>query len=331
MKKNLLCTLLVCAGLISSAQNPFATSVFYSAFKKVYADGQKGFPATKGAWINETGIFYDNYKVNTLLPLADSGRLSQPLTFGIGYPFVTFYYNAGKTLAQAKVKEARLHDALRTAWSTPLTETSRIDTLKQFIFYRKYFYTNPEAIKRSAFEFNTSLVQENGLYILGLTINGKNETAATPSAAKTTLYEADLDKKIKEVMTAMDNLFTNEKGTEISQNQYYTEYESRTAVYGQKCKLKDRKFEISLNFTAGPELLSGPEEAKAIYDKLLAVFTGTGRFVFKPEMKEGSRTYVFASENVTKKFSTSRYSLVLEYYNTPGMASVSFLINRKKF
>lgn len=311
------------------AQNPFATSAFYDSFKKIYADGQKGFPVTRGALINETGIFYDNYKVNTRLPQADSGRLSQPQT--IGFPFVTWYFNAGKTLALARAKEANLHAALRTAWGSPLTEINRTDTLKQFVFYRKYFYRHPEAVKRYEFEFDTYLVLENGSYQLCLNINGRNDIKPATPVAKPRLTEPDLDKKIREVLASMDNQFADEKGTTLSQNQYYTEYESHTTVYGQKCKLKDRQFEISWNFTAGQELLTDGEEAKAIYNKLLAVFTGTGRFAFRPETKESSRTYLFASENVTKKFSSSRYSLVLEYYNTPGSASVSFLITRQKF
>ncbi|MBL7747511.1 MAG: hypothetical protein JNM19_08815 [Chitinophagaceae bacterium] len=311
------------------AQNPFATNTFYDEFKKVYGDGQNGFPATKGAWINETGIFYDNYKVTTRLPGADSGKLSIPQV--IGFPLVAYYFKPSGTLAAAKKSETNLHVAVKTAWAAPLIEVKRTDTLKEFIFYKTLFYKDVAAQKRFEPEFETYIVKEKGVYLLVLTINGRNEPKPVVTVNKPGLVESDPDKKIRDILAAMDNLFANEKGVQLSQNQYYTEYESLTTVYGQKCKLKDRQYEISWNFTAGSQLLSGPEEAKAIYDKLLAVFTGTGRFVFKQEIIEGSRTYIYASEKTVKQFTTSRYSLVLEYYNTPGLASVSFLINRQKF
>lgn len=313
----------------AASQNPFATNAFYDAFRKVYADGQKGFITTKGSWVNETGIFYDNYKVTTLLPGADSGRLSLPQV--LGFPLVTYYFKPSATLAEAEKKAANLQAAVKTAWLSPVSEVRKTDTLKNFLFYKTYFYENEDKAKRFESVFETYIVKDKGKYQLALIINGKNEPKAVKPEGKPRLTETDPAKKIRDILASMDKFFADEKNVQLSQTEYYTMYESRTLVYGQKCKLKDRKYEISWNFSAGPEVLSGPEEAKAIYDKLLAAFTGTGRFSFKPEVKEGSRTYVFASELVTKQFTSSRYSLLLEYYNTPGLSSVSFLITRQKF
>jgi len=329
MKRTLSFFLVMAIVAEAASQNPFATNAFYDAFRKVYADGQKGFPITKGAWINETGIFYDNYKVTTMLPGADSGRLSLPQV--LGYPLVTYYFKPSVTLAEAEKKAANLQAAVKTAWLSPVIAVKKTDTLKNFLFYKTYYFENEDKAKRFESVFETYIVKDKGKYQLALTVNGKSEPPGSKPEGKPRLTEDDLGKKIRDILASMDKFFADEKNVQLSQTQYYTMYESRTLVYGQKCKLKDRKYEISWNFSAGPELLSGPEEAKAIYDKLLAAFSSTGRFSFKPEVKEGSRTSVFASEPVTKQFTSSRYNILLEYYNTPGLASVSFLITRQKF
>ncbi len=67
-----------------------------------------------------------------------------------------------------------------------------------------------------------------------------------PKVPTAKLAEADIDKKIKELMISMDKLFTDEKALELSKNQYYTEYESRTTLYGQKCRLKDGALRLTL-------------------------------------------------------------------------------------
>jgi hypothetical protein len=129
----------------------------------------------------------------------------------------------------------------------------------------------------------------------------------------------------------MDKLFVDEKELELSKNQYYTEYESRTTLYGQKCKLKDRAFEISFSFNIGLPVLAGPEEAKALYDKLFTILSATGRFIFNPPTREGSRTFVAAFEYTGVGWKRKlNSSLILEYYNNPDSYSVGFLLNRRK-
>jgi hypothetical protein len=311
---------------IGVAQNQYANKPFYDSFKKIYADGQKGFTATKGAALNEFSSFYFFHKVNTLLPGADSGKLSVPQV--IGFPIVTYYFKAGKTLFAAKANEARLKAAIKTAWGYPLIEIEKKDTIKPSVFYKTFFYLTQDAVKNFESIFDTYLVMEKGTYILGLNINGNTDALPAPKVPTAKLAEANLDKKIKELLVSMDKLFADEKAVVLSKNQYYTEYESRSTIYGQKSKLKDYGFEVSFRFDANKQALSGPEEAKAVYEKLLAALSATGRFTFKPAVKENYRTYVIAFENVTDAWK-SKVTLLLEYYDSPFLPSVSFLLTRK--
>lgn len=327
MKKAALFFLLLVQLQVGVAQNQYANKSFYDSFKKIYADGQKGFTALKGAAIDEFSSFYFFHKVNTLLPGADSGKLSIPQV--IGFPIATYYFKAGKTLSAAKANEAKLKAAIKTAWGSPLIVIEKKDTVKSSVFYKTYFYPTQDAVKSFETIFATYLVKEEGTYILGLNINGNNDVPPASKVPAAKLAEADIDKKIKELMISMDKLFADEKATELSKNQYYTEYESRTTLYGQKCKLKDRGFEITFSFSTPSKGLSGPEEAKAIYEKLFTALSATGRFIFKPAVRENSRTYVVAFENTAEAWK-SKLTLVLEYYDSPVLPSASFLLTRKK-
>jgi hypothetical protein len=248
MKKIALFFLLSVYIQVGIAQNQYANKPFYDSFKKIYEDGQKGFAATKGAAIDEFSSFYFFHTVNTLLPGADSGRLSIPQV--IGFPIVTYYFNAGKTLSVAKVNETGLKAAIKTAWGNPLIEIEKKDAIKSSVFYKTFFYPTQDAVKRFETIFDTYLVMEKGTYILGLNINGNTDVPTALKIPTVKLIEPDIDKKIKELLVSMNKMFTDEKAVVLSKNQYYTEYESRSTIYGQKSKLKDYGFEVSFRFDA---------------------------------------------------------------------------------
>lgn len=332
MKKQLLFTLLLIAGLVSSAQNPFAKQAFYDAFKKVYADGQKEFIETTGMFRNEMNSYYSFHLPKTLLPGSDSGQVYLPLS--IGTPFITYYFPPSKKLADAKLKEKNLHDAIKTAWGIPvLLEVKKTDTLKQSIQYRTFFYKNREDIKNYLSVLDTYIFFENGAYQLRLNVNGAN-TPPPPPVKETKRglpAEPELDKKIQSLMAGLSNFFADERSVQIGKNEYYTMYDSRTTFYGIKGKIKDRTFEASFNFNADSPGLSGPDEAKAVYEKLKELFIKTGRFSFNQEIKEGTRTYIFGSENTSgQRWKTASFTLVIEYYSSQETPSVSFLLTSKK-
>lgn len=308
------------------SQNSFDTKKFHDAFKKIYADGQKGFPETKGAYDGYLSSFYTFYKAKNLLPGADSGQVSDPLT--VGYPFVKYSFKPSKTLAEARTKETNLHKALSNAWGSPLTQVKRTDTVKQFVFYKTTFYKNAEAAKLFFAEFDTYLVFEKGVWRLELNINGRRADNIKSVSAEVPA-EPQLEKKIQNLLISMDNLFINEQKKKINTNQYYTEYESLSSLYGKYATVKVRPFETSFSFQVNTEIAGNPANAKALYEKLLSIFKNSGRFSFKQEIKEGTRTYIYA-EAINRQPLVIPYTLILEYYSSESFPSVGFLITRKK-
>lgn len=330
MKKIIFIINSFCVGLIASAQNPFAKKEFYTAFKKVYADGQKGFIETTGMFKNESNGYYSFHLPKILLPGADSGQITLPLS--LGYPFVIYYFPPAKTLAAAKQKEKNLHDAIKTAWGNPaLTAVKTNDTAKNFVSYTTWFYKNKNDIKNYMSAFNTRILFEKNAYQFELTINGQNTPPQKNIASKGLWEEPELNKKIETLMTSMAGHFADEKDIQTDKTEYYTQYESKTIFYGNKCKIKDRKFEASFNFTTQYPKLDHPSEAKTIYEKLKEAFIRTGRFTFNKEIQEGTRTYIYGAENIsTRRWKVSSFSVVIEYYSSSSTPSVSFLITSKK-
>lgn len=263
-----------------------------------------------------------------MLPDADSGKFSIPQVSGIGFPFVTYYFKPATKLAEAKNKQSNLHAAIKTAWGNLLVEVKKPDTVNKLVYYKTYCYKNEESIKQAEVLFYSYLVYEKGSYQVVLTINGKTGSAPIITVPDELLYEANLDKKIKALLVSMDKQFADEKAVALSKNQYYTEYESRTTIYGQKCRLKDRGFEIQIYFYVGKPALAGPEEAKMVYEKLFTELSASGRFIFKPAIKENYRTYSTAFENNVDAWK-SKLTLVIEYNDSPFYPYVSFLLTRK--
>jgi len=245
------------------------------------------------------------------------------------YWLITVGFTAEKKGAHAKTTEAKLKAAIKTAWGSPLIEIEKKDSQQSAIVYKTFFYPTQDAVKNFESLFATHLLVEKGVCTIVLYINGNSGTPPAPKVPVAKLTEADLDKKIKELLVSMDKLFVDEKEVELSKNQYYTEYESRSTLYGQKCRLKDRGFEITFSFSTPSKGLSGPEEAKAVYEKLFTALSATGRFIFKPAVRENYRTYVAAFENNVEAWK-SKLTLMLEYYDSPVLPSVSFLLTRKK-
>ncbi|MBK6936628.1 MAG: hypothetical protein IPH18_06880 [Chitinophagaceae bacterium] len=326
MKRILLLVFFLMLLKTGNSQNTFDTKTFHEAFKKIYTDGQKGFPETKGVYNGYLSSFYTFYRAKILLPGADSGQVSEPVI--VGYPFVKYSFKPSKTLAEARAKEAKLHSALRNAWGSPLTQVKRNDTVKQFVFYKTIFYKTAEAARLFYAEFDTYIVYEKGIWLLELTINGVRADNVK-SVITEVPAEPQLEKKILDLLVSMDNFFTSEQKKQINTTQYYTEYESQSSFFGKHGKVKVRPFETSFSYNAGSEITGTPANAKTVYEKLLSFFKNSGRFAFNQEIKEGNRTYIFATASNRKNI-VPPYTLILEYYATEGLPSVGFLITRKK-
>jgi hypothetical protein len=311
---------------VAGAQNKeFSTPQFAEAFKRLYADAPKGFAAYKGTYSRQLGGFFNIHQIRSLLPEADSAIVSLPIS--IGRPSVTHYFKTSTAQASAQQREANLNAVVKKLAGKTLYEKKTRDSIGKFIFYRTSLYNQPGA-QVFDLEMETYTVLDNKKHHVVLVVYGK--TPPPPPAAKTKLPpETDLQQKVNNLMTSMNNFFANEKGRQTENTQYYTGFETVSLFYGQAGKIKERKFESSISFALGYQQLNGAAEAKEIYEKLKAAFQATGRFTFKSETVEGTRTWIFASETVGN-FKVSSFSLVLEYYNDPYSPSVSLLLTKKR-
>ncbi len=310
--------------LQANAQNEFAGTHFTDAFKKLYADAPKGFAAHQGAKLRALGSFFNIHKNLTPLPGADSAIISVPVA--MGNPSCTHYFKPSATLAAAQQREQALSLSVKTAAGKILYEQKTVDTLGKFIFYRTQQYKKPGG---SVFDLDleTVVVLEKGRYYVNLIVYGKTPPP-TPTGKSKLPAEPDLQGKINNLFTALQNRFAAEKGMQKDKTQYYTTYETVSKFYGQTGTVKERPFETSISFSLNGQQLDGPEEAKQIYEKLKAAFTATGRCRFNPETIEGSRTWLFASD-AKNSAAWAKFSLILEYYADGYNPSVSLLLTAK--
>jgi hypothetical protein len=325
MKQLCLAAAVLVATMANAQNGAFNTSEFSDAFRKLYADAPKGFAAYKGAYTRMMGSFFSIHQCKSPLPGADSAIVLQPVS--VGHPSVTHYFKPSPALAAAQQRETALNEIVKNLAGKTLYAKKEVDSLGKFIFYRTRLYNQPGA-NVFDLEMETYTVLENKKYHVVLVVYGK--TPPPTLAAKSNLPpETNLQQKINDLMTAMNGFFVNEKGKQVETTQYYTAFETVSLLYGQAGKIKERKFETSISFSLGSQQLNGPAEAKDIYEKLKAAFLATGRFTYKPETVEGSRTWMFASETVGN-FKVASFTMVLEYYNDPYSPSVSVLLTKKR-
>jgi hypothetical protein len=326
MKKAVFIFLAAAFAMSGTAQNGFANQSFYDAYKKISAAAGKGFDGAKGPRYNTRDMFYTVYQTAWLLPGADSGKIFIPS--GPGISGAVFYFKPATTIARARQMEQDLLVAVKSIYNKPLYQKKQQDTANGALLYHNYFYDSQETGKSTAPVFRTTVAKEKGWYIVSLTVSGKSP-AKTPVTGNQAAGEPGLDEKIKLLLQDMDQLFAQEKLKEVNKTAYYTLYESRSAILGVKGNIKDREFEVSFSLQKGYPGTSGPADARKIYEQFKTIFTNSGKFLFKEEVKEGSRTWVYGYDAISKPWAI-RYTLVLEYYDSPTTASVGFLLTRKK-
>ncbi len=306
-----------------TAQNEFANQPFYDAYKKISAAAGKGFDGAKGPKYNTRDMLYTVYQPAWLLPGADSGKIFIPS--GAGISGAVFYFKPATTFARARQMEKDLLVAVKSIYNKSLYEKKQQDTVNDALLYHSYFYDSPETGKSTGLLFRSTVAKAKDWYIVSLTVSGKNPVPP-PVTGNLAPGEPGLDEKIKLLLKDMDQLFANEKLQEIKKTDYYTQYESRSNILGVKGNIKDRKFEVSFSLQKG---CPGPADARKIYEQLKIIFTNSGRFLFKAEVKEGSRTSVYGYDAISKPWAT-QYTILLEYYDSPTTASAGFLLTRRK-
>lgn len=153
-------------------QNEFAASSFYDDFKKIYADAQFGFATYKGA--KKKSDFEDlaaEYKVELLLPLADSGKIVFPVT---GKPYVVYYFEPDKVRLKVDQRAVNLREAVLTAFAEPLYATTENSIINDHPFSNTYYFTDPNETRSPFAAFRMCIYYNTGKYYLSFEIRGKN-------------------------------------------------------------------------------------------------------------------------------------------------------------
>lgn len=311
--------------LALQGQNEFANAEFYSTFRKLKTDGANGFTACKGNKLRSLGIFFDIYTCKWNLPGADSGRIILPVS--VGSPAAHFYFKPLATLDAAQQKEVSLLTAIKTAWGVNPVVKKLTDTVKNFVFHRTRLYKEEPAYSFINPDVETYVMKEKNKFVLVVQLHGSNPPPKATGKSKLS-PEPDLNTRIKELIASMEKGFAGEKAKLLNTTQYYTEYESNYRLHGFTGKAKFRTYEQSFSWNLGSTLLDSPDEAKQLFEKIKAAFIASGKFLLKPETKEGSRTWLYAYVP-GKNGGISQYSLLLEYYSDPYTFSVSFLLTKK--
>ncbi len=155
----------------SFSQDEFASTAFYSDFKKIYADGQNGFSQYKGA--KRKSDFEElatEYKVKFLLPLADSGKIIFPKT---GNPYVIYYFEPNKNRLKIDQRAVGLREAIVESFDKPLYSRTETVMVNDRPWSNSWFFTSSDQTKTSDAVLRTSIYFENGVYYLSLEIRGK--------------------------------------------------------------------------------------------------------------------------------------------------------------
>ncbi|MEO6611256.1 MAG: hypothetical protein ABIT05_03955 [Chitinophagaceae bacterium] len=169
MKRAFLFVLTITASA-AFAQNEFAATAFYTEFKKICADGQTGFTAYKG---DKRGSDFEElaleYKVKTLLPLADSGKIVVPVS---GPPFMVCYFEPDKIRLKVDQRGSNLRDAILIAFEKPLYARTETTVVNNYPLTISYYFTDPHETRSSGAAFKMVIYYSLGKYYLSLEIRG---------------------------------------------------------------------------------------------------------------------------------------------------------------
>ncbi len=153
-------------------QNEFAASSFYTTFKKIQEDGEKGFVQYKGAQLkSQFGEIKAEYRIKLLLPLADSGKIVVPAA---GNPYAVYFFEPEKRKENIDERAVHLREAILTAHANPLYAKTVSTTVNRRIYSDTYFYAATNQNHTSLALFRLSVFHQDDKYHLLLEIKGKH-------------------------------------------------------------------------------------------------------------------------------------------------------------
>jgi len=322
MKKILLlagCSLLATCSLL--AQNPFGNNAFSTALKKIDSDRANAFVQNKGTLLRTISSYYSIYNATIALPGMDSGRVSVPVT--AGRLFSNYFFKPSTDITDIIKRAGQLSDAVQLHMNGKAVLRKVRDTVGQFRYYKHQLYFDNPA--EPAYEIIYFLSKAKYHLIL----RAYAGTAPAPPPVNP-LDDAELEQKIRTIISSMDNHFVSEKGAKTDRsNAEYEEFESKTRIGNMTGTIKVRSAETSFYFSADYNVLPGTEAALRFYEKLKSIIAATGRFRFDPERVEVSRKSIFGQQPNPARL-VAAYTVVIDCYTNSAFPSVGILIIRKK-
>lgn len=319
----LIATMLIATGSLF-AQDAFDSASFRTALKKIDSDRTNGFTQNRGSLLRTLGTYYRIHSASLALPGMDSGRVSVPVSEG--RLFTTYYFKPSRDITGVISRANSLSSVVRVNVNGNPEIRKKTDSIGQFRYYKHMLFTGNDTDPA----YEVIYVLNRGTYQLLLRVYaGEAPIPPAPQPGKPG-EEPELEQKIRAILSSMDQHFESEKGAETgNSNTYYTEYFTKTTLWGLTGKVKVRKFETSIYFSADYRVLKNGEEALQLYEKLKTIFLSTGRFQLNAENAEASRKSVMGIQS-GRTTTRSAWSIVIDCYTSPGNPSAGFLLIRKK-
>lgn len=169
--KKIAVLLLLLASLAVKAQNEFDAAAFYSDFKKICADAQKGFSSLKGRSRNsEYPELQSEYNIKLLLPGSDSGKIVFPVN---GNPHAVFYFSPHKNRTKTDQEGVNLREAVEKAYNEPLYIRTETTTVKGHPFTNTWFFKDAGETSSPKALFRMNIYYQEGKYYLQFEIRGQ--------------------------------------------------------------------------------------------------------------------------------------------------------------
>lgn len=162
------------------AQNEFAATAFYSAFKKIYADAQNGFVLNKGA--KKTAEFEElaeEYKTKITLTPADSGKVVFPKNSN--QPYALYYFEPAKSRLKTDQRALGLREAIGTAYAKMLYTQTITNVVGDDVYSDTYFFEKENETDKKKALFRISEFPADHKYYLTLEIRGNIPAATAPA------------------------------------------------------------------------------------------------------------------------------------------------------
>jgi hypothetical protein len=155
----------------ADCQDEFGSSTFYNAVRKVQAEGLNGFEQLKGNVLRTPyPELRKEYRVKTMLPLADSGKIVVPAE---GVPFALYYFEPEKKMETINERATSLRDALVKAYGNPLYTKTITTTTGKKVHSDTYYFSDPGESHTSKALFRTTIYSQGRRYFLSFEIRGK--------------------------------------------------------------------------------------------------------------------------------------------------------------